>query len=56
MIEKGYLRDNRIANICKSFTNIWRRKPAGIDMERNYVTVTIICIHVFRIQVQFSTV
>jgi len=22
-------------------TTTWRRKPAGIDMERNYVTVTL---------------
>jgi len=31
-------------NIYKSFDHkTWRRKPAGMDMERNYVTV-ILCI------------
>ena len=26
----------------------WRRKPAGIDMERNYVTVTLCILHCFQ--------
>jgi len=26
----------------------WRRKPAGIDMERNYVSVTL-CIHMSQV-------
>ena len=41
MIKKAYLSDNRETNISKSLPTRWRpKKPAGIDIERNYVTVT----------------
>ena len=36
------LSHSRVTNISKSFTTRRRRKPDGIDMERNYVTV-ILC-------------
>jgi len=39
--KKTYLSDNRITNISKSFTHKMAAKPAGIDMERNYATVTL---------------
>jgi len=32
-------------NILSVLPTIWRRKPAGIDMERNYVIVTL-CIDI----------
>ena len=32
----------------------WRRKPAGIDMERNYVTVAL-CIQTVKVTPQIST-
>jgi len=35
------LSDSRVTNISKSFTHKMAQKPAGIDMERNYVTVTL---------------
>ena len=40
LINKAYLGDITATNIRVLPTG-WRRKPAGIDMERNYVTVTI---------------
>ena len=41
IIEKAYLSDNRETNIYKSLPTRWRpKKPAGIDIERHYVTVT----------------
>jgi len=34
--------DITVANISESFLPTrWRRKPAGIDMNRNYVTATL---------------
>jgi len=32
-------------NIYKSFTHIMAAKPAGIDMERNYVIVTLCIVY-----------
>ena len=37
----AYLSDSRVTNISKSFTHKMAAKPAGIDTERNYVTVTL---------------
>ena len=42
-INKGYLTDITVANISRPTR--WRRKPAGIDMERNYVTVMLYIRH-----------
>ena len=39
--DKAYLSDSRVRNIFKSLPTRWRRKPAGVDMERNHVTVTL---------------
>jgi len=36
---KAYLIGNTVRNIYESFTNkMAAKKPAGVDMERNYVT------------------
>ena len=52
---KSVLKWQQSNNISNSLPTRWRRKPANIDMERNYVTVTLcICncntypIHAFR--------
>jgi len=39
--DKVYLSDSRVASISKSFTHKMAAKPAGIDMQRKYVTVTL---------------
>ena len=39
--DRAYLNDIRVTNISKSFTHKMASKPAGIDTERNYVTVTV---------------
>jgi len=36
----------QVTNICQSFTHNMAAKPAGIDMELNYVTV-ILCVYLF---------
>jgi len=43
----AYLSDSRVKNISKSFTHKMAAKPAGIDAERNYVTVTLCIAHNF---------
>ena len=45
LIDKAYLGDTIATNIIRVLPTIWRRKPAGIDTERNYVTVAL-CIGV----------
>ena len=40
-INKAYLGDITATNIIRVLPTRWRRKPAGIDTERNYVTVTL---------------
>jgi len=39
--QKSLVSDNTMTNISKSLPTRWRRKPAGINMKRNYVTVTL---------------
>jgi len=41
VINKAYLSGNTVRNIYESFTHKMSAKPAGIDMERNYFTVTL---------------
>ena len=41
LINKAYLGDMTATNINKSFTHNMAAKKADIDMERNYVTVTL---------------
>ena len=41
LFNKAYLADITATNIIRVLPTRWRRKPAGIDMERNYVTVTL---------------
>ena len=42
--------DITATNIYKSLPTRWRRKPAGTDVERNYVTVaSVLCRAVQRI-------
>jgi len=37
-----YLSDITVTDICQIILpTTWRQKPTGIDMERNYVTVTL---------------
>jgi len=38
---KAYLIDINVANISQSFTHKMAPKTSGIDMELNYVTVTL---------------
>jgi len=40
--DKVYFTDIRVATSLTVLPTTWRRKPAGIDMERNYVTL-ILC-------------
>ena len=49
--DKAYLSDSSITNIYKSFTHKMAAKPAGIHMERNYVTVTRACRVDIRVEV-----
>jgi len=39
--DKAYFSDSGVTNISQSFTHKWRWKPAGIDIERNCVTVAV---------------
>ena len=41
LINKVYLGDITATNVIRVLPTRWRRKPAGIDIERNYVTVTL---------------
>ena len=41
LINKAYLDDIAATNIIRVLPTRWRRKPFGIDMERNYVTNTL---------------
>jgi len=41
IINKAYLGDITATNIYKSLPTRRRRKPAGINMEQNYFTVTL---------------
>jgi len=46
---KCILSDIKVTNISESFTHKMAVKPEGIDMDRNYVTVTVcIGLHVLR--------
>ena len=40
-VDKAYFSDIRVRNISKSLPARWRREQAGIDIKRNYVTVTL---------------
>jgi len=51
--DKAYLSDIRVANI--GLPTRWRRKPAGIDKKRNYVTVTL-CIRYSQTDARFLSV
>jgi len=50
--DKAYSSDSRVTNISKSFTRKMAAKPVGIDMKRNYVTVTL-CMALTRVQLFF---
>jgi len=39
--DKVYFSDSRVRTFLRVLPTRWRRQPAGIDMERNYVTVTL---------------
>jgi len=41
LTNKVYLSGITVKTFMRVLPTRWRRKPAGIDMERNYVTVTL---------------
>jgi len=51
-LKAPHFRDSREKTFLSVLLTRWRRKPAGIDMERNYVTV-ILCIQL-NISIQYS--
>jgi len=41
LTSKAYLSTITVANIAQILPTRWRQKSAGIDLERNYITVTL---------------
>jgi len=50
---KAHLSDVTVTNILKVLPTKWRRKPAGIDIERKYATVTV-CVPLGAAYVRFT--
>jgi len=53
LTKKAFLSDITVTDISRSFTDKMGRKPAGIDMERNCVIVTL-CIPTFSLSQVYS--